>query len=300
MFAIFTYIRLIIRIAFLVLTERAVLSLSQIRKRPNVVGPWGVIQSVADRVKLITKNKIYLSPTSVLLYSLSPPLLTVLTRILIITCPIPIPLSIISYSILAIFCITSIISLPFILLGISYRSVYSTVGSVRVVRLIMSYEILLLLLIIFYRGSFTTSTWIPFVNQRFNSVSNITRFWLIIPIIVLWLIELRRTPFDLAERESELVSRFNVEYRRWGFLLFFFSEILCLLTISLIFSILILQLTRIVTITCRIVRFVILSLYVRAALPRFRLLDTQSFVWFRLTPLVIFYRIVYIELRSII
>lgn len=185
MFVVLTYFGLILRVAFLVLTERAVLRLAQIRKRPNVVRPWGIIQCVADRLKLITKSNIVLSPTSVLLYSLSPPLLTVTTVVLIITCPIPMPLAFIRNNILSIFCITSIISLPFMLLGLSYRSVYSTVGSVRVVRLIISYEILLLLLTLFYRGSFNTSNWMPFTNYEFNSVSQIARLGLLLPMLIL-------------------------------------------------------------------------------------------------------------------
>ena len=103
--------------------------------------------------------------------------------------------------------------------------------------------------------------------------------------------QLPEESFDLAERESELVSRFNVEYRRWRFLLFFFSEILCLLTMSLIFSVLLVQQDNLIYLIFWVIIFVIRSLCIRAALPRFRLIDTQNFVWFRLTPAVIIIRI---------
>merc|ERR1739838_219667 len=114
----------------------------------------GVIQCVTDRVKLITKRRISLTPTSVILYSISPILLTILTIVLISICPIPLPISFYRYNILLIFRTLSLISLPFILLRFSYRSVYSTIRAVRVVRLIISYEILLLLLILFFKRSF--------------------------------------------------------------------------------------------------------------------------------------------------
>ena len=296
MFIILTYFRLILRVAFLVLTERAVLRLSQSRKRPNVVGPWRVIQCVTDRVKLITKRRLALTPTSALLYSLSPILLTVFTILLIASCPIPLTLSNYGYSILRIFCILSLLSLPFILLRFSYRSVYSVTRAVRVVGLIISYEILLLLLILFFKGRIRDWNWHRTTNYNLSLTNFWSRIFLTRPLMILWLIELRRTPFDLAERESELVSGFNVEYRGWRFLFFFFSEILCLLTISLIFSLIILQNHSYFFISTSILLFLIFSLYVRSALPRFRLIDTQNFVWFRLTPWVMFIRVIIIIL----
>nr|BCM73316.1 NADH dehydrogenase subunit 1 [Salpa younti] len=284
MFLLLTYFGLILGVAFLVLTERAVLGLAQSRKGPNVVGPWGVVQCVADGVKLMTKGNLSLSPTSTMLYSLSPILLTMLTMVLISMCPMPMPLSQYGYNMLMLFSVLSLLSLPFMLLGFSYGSVYSTTGAVRVVGLMMSYEILLLLLMLFFKGSFGSWTWSVTGDIGTSSSNFMSRTLLIMPMLVLWLMELGRTPFDLAEGESELVSGFNVEYGGWGFLFFFFSEMLCLLTMSLMFSIVILQMGSILTHSVGMLIFIMVSLYVRAALPRFRLLDTQNFIWFRLTP----------------
>ena len=291
MLILLCYFRLVLAVAFLVLTERGVLGLAQVRKRPNTVGPWRVVQCVADGLKLITKYKIYLSPTSKVLYSFSPVLLTVLTIVLISTSPIPYAISHTANSMLYIFRVLSLLSIPFILLGFAYGSVYSTVRSIRVVGLIISYEILLLILIMFFKRKLRSWTWVYTTDELMSSSNVMSHLPLIIPVLVLWLIELGRTPFDLAERESELVSRFNVEYRRWRFLLFFFSEILCLLTMSLIFSVLLVQQDNLIYLIFWIIIFVIRSLCIRAALPRFRLIDTQNFVWFRLTPAVIIIRI---------
>ena len=299
MFVVLTYFRLILRVAFLVLTERAILRLSQSRKRPNVVRPWGVIQCVTDRVKLITKGRIALTPTSALLYSVSPILLTIFTMLLIASCPIPLAISTCRNNILRIFCILSLLSLPFILLRFSYGSVYSVTRAVRVVRLMISYEILLLLLIIFFKRRIRDWNWIRTTNHHISLNNFWSRFLLTRPLIILWLMELRRTPFDLAEGESELVSGFNVEYGRWRFLFFFFSEILCLLTISLMFSLIVIQNQRFITISLSMLLFLLFSLYVRSALPRFRLMDVQNFVWFRLTPWVIFFRLITILFVSI-
>lgn len=284
------YIRLILRVAFLVLTERAVLRLSQIRKGPNVVGPWRVVQCVADGLKLATKTSLNLTPSSVKLYAFSPVLLTTLAITLISSVPIPIPLSSFSYNILALFLVVSLLTFPFILLRFTYRSAYSTTRAVRVVGLIMSYEILLLLLILFYKRSFGSWSWTLTVSSSISPSNTWSQLLLTPPLMILWLMELGRTPFDLAERESELVSGFNVEYGRFRFLFFFFSEILCLLSMSLMFSIIVFQPTSYATTTARILFFVLFSLVVRAALPRFRLIDTQNYVWFRLTPWVILVR----------
>merc|ERR1739838_235513 len=119
LFFIFLYARIILAVAFLVLSERAILGLAQIRKRPNIGRPRRLVQCVRDRVKLITKRKINLSPTSVFIYAFAPALLVVLTLLLI---------------------------------GLTYRSFYSTLRAVRVARLIISYEILMILLFIFYKG----------------------------------------------------------------------------------------------------------------------------------------------------
>jgi len=151
MLILLCYFGLILAVAFLVLTERGVLGLAQIRKGPNVAGPFRIVQCVADRLKLITKYTMHLSPTSKVLYSFSPVLLTVLTIILISTSPIPYPISNTGNSILLMFRILSLLSIPFMLLGYAYGSVYSTVRSMRVVGLIISYEILLLILIIFFK-----------------------------------------------------------------------------------------------------------------------------------------------------
>ena len=230
---------------------------------------------------------------------MSPILLTVFTILLIASCPIPLSVSSYSYSILRMFCVLSLLSLPFILLRFSYGSVYSVTRAVRVVRLIISYEILLLLLIMFFKGRIRDWNWYRTTNHHLSLMNFWSRIMLTRPLMILWLMELRRTPFDLAEGESELVSGFNVEYGRWRFLFFFFSEILCLLTISLIFSLMILQNHSYFFIAVSMLLFLMFSLYIRSALPRFRLIETQNFVWFRITPWVIFLRLIVVMLISV-
>nr|BCM73304.1 NADH dehydrogenase subunit 1 [Pegea confoederata] len=284
MFIALTYVGLVLAVAFLVLTERAVLGLTQIRKGPNVVGPWGMMQCVGDGVKLMTKFNIKLTPTSVMIYSFSPVSLVILVMLLI-SC-LPMPSLIISWgsSMLLLFCILGLISLPFMLLGLCYGSTYSTVGSIRVIGLMMSYEILMLVLMMFFKGMDGSWTWDSTINGFVSPGTMASRVVFIMPMVVLWLMELGRTPFDLAEGESELVSGFNVEYGGWGFLLFFFSEMLALLVMSMMFSSLLL-LTQSYAMKCfAMVAFVMLSLYIRSLLPRFRLMDVQAFIWFRLTP----------------
>nr|BCM73328.1 NADH dehydrogenase subunit 1 [Thetys vagina] len=285
MFLITSYFGFVVAVAFLVLTERAVLGLAQIRKGPNLVGPWGVIQCVTDGVKLMTKGLLLLSPASMSLYALSPVLLMMLIMFFISCVPMPYTINSSSSNTLLLFCVLGLLSLPFMLLGFCYGSVYSTTGSVRVVGLMMSYEILMLILIMFFKGMGGSWDWDYSINLYQTSSTLWSRLFLLLPLLALWLMELGRTPFDLAEGESELVSGFNVEYGGWGFLLFFFSEMLALLMMSLTFSLFSMPSYSLLSLSFFMSVFVILSLYVRAALPRFRLIDVQNFIWFRMTPL---------------
>ena len=182
MLILLCYFGLIVAVAFLVLTERGVLGLAQIRKGPNTVGPWRVVQCVADRLKLMTKYKIFLSPTSKVLYSFSPVLLTILTIVLMSSSPIPYAISYTANSMLLMFRVLSLLSIPFILLGFAYGSVYSTVRSIRVVRLMISYEILLLILIIFFKGKLGSWTWVYTTDNLMSSRNFLSHLPLIMPI----------------------------------------------------------------------------------------------------------------------
>nr|BCM73287.1 NADH dehydrogenase subunit 1 [Ihlea magalhanica] len=293
MFFIFLYAGMILAVAFLVLSERAILGLAQIRKGPNIVGPWGLVQCVGDGVKLMTKGKINLSPTSVFIYAFAPALLVVLTLLLISLTPMPVPIINMGSSMVMFFCFLALMTLPFLLLGLTYGSFYSTLGAVRVAGLMMSYEILMMLLFMFYKGPLGDWSW-DNSNSPHNSYSYFSvQLFFFIPMLILWLMELGRTPFDLAEGESELVSGFNVEYGGWGFLLFFFSEMLCLLMMSVMFASFITMMSLALNSMLMMVLFVSSSLYIRAALPRFRLVDTQNFIWFRVTPYVMLVGILY-------
>ena len=163
-------------------------------------------------------------------------------------------------SILLLFCILMLISLPFILLGLCYRSTYSTVGSIRVLRLIISYEILILIILIFYKEVYGRWEWNSTINEAIFPGGLTSRLVFFIPILVLWLMEFGGTPFDLAKGESELVSRFNVEYGRWRFLLFFFSEMIAFLVMSIMFSSRLIISSSYLWKTMGMVTFVVLSL----------------------------------------
>lgn len=213
---------MLISIAYLTLAERKILGYTQSRKGPNVVGIYGILQPLADGVKLFSKEIIIPNHVNIYLYFFSP--ILALTLSLCIWAIIPIYNSVININlgILAIFALGGIGVYPILMSGWSSNSKYAFLGSLRAAAQMISYEVclgLILINVILFSHSF----------NLYNIISQ--QIWYIFPLFpafVMFLIssvaETNRAPFDLTEGESELVSGFNVEYSSMSFALFFLAE----------------------------------------------------------------------------
>jgi len=215
----------LISVAYLTLAERKILGYTQGRKGPNVVGIYGILQPLADGVKLFSKEIIIPNHVNLGLYFFSP--ILALTLSLVIWSIIPIYTSIININlgILAIFALGSMGVYPILLSGWASNSKYAFLGSLRAAAQMISYEVCLGLIIIN----------VILLSQSFNLFNIVntqsSTIWFIFPLFpsfVMFLIssiaETNRAPFDLTEGESELVSGFNVEYSSMSFALFFLAE----------------------------------------------------------------------------
>jgi NADH-quinone oxidoreductase subunit H len=234
------FLFLLISIAYLTLLERKVMASIQRRRGPNVVGIFGLLQPLADGVKLLLKETIIPSNSNVVLFLCSP-LFTFFCSIMIwIVVPFEDGLifSDLSYSILYIFAISSLAVYGILFSGWSSNSKYAFLGGLRSAAQMISYEIcigFILVSIIILASSFNLGDIVLF--QKY--------VWFIFPLFPLWLIfiisslaETNRAPFDLPEAEAELVAGYNVEYSAIGFALFFlgeYSNILFMCTLSSIF-----------------------------------------------------------------
>nr|WPT27872.1 NADH dehydrogenase subunit 1 [Onychodactylus zhangyapingi] len=288
-------IPILLAVAFLTLVERKVLGYMQLRKGPNIVGPMGIFQPLADGLKLFIKEPIRPSTSSKTLFILMPILALSLSMLIWIPLPMPNNLSNINLGVLFVLALSSLAVYALLGSGWSSNSKYALIGSLRAVAQTISYEVtlgLILLCLVLLTGSFSL--------MNFNTTQEY--IWLIIPawpMAAMWftstLAETNRAPFDLTEGESELVSGFNVEYAGGPFALFFLAEYANILLMNALSAILFFGLTynmyqpELYTFNMMIKTALLsmLFLWVRTSYPRFRYDQLMHLIWKNFLPLTI-------------
>jgi NADH-quinone oxidoreductase subunit H len=215
---------------FLVYLERKVCAIMQNRIGPNRVGKWGLLQTIADLIKLLLKELIPIRKSDPLLFNLAPFIVIICSFLAMAALPYAKGLQAIDFNI-GVFYVMAVSSLSVVgilLAGWSSNSKYSLIGAMRSGAQIVSYELsvgLSLLAIVIFSGSMQLSTIIESqANGWWIFKGHIPAFIAFVIFLIASTAEINRGPFDLAEAESELTAGFHTEYSGIKFAFFFLAE----------------------------------------------------------------------------
>ncbi|MDH5693832.1 MAG: NADH-quinone oxidoreductase subunit NuoH [Gammaproteobacteria bacterium] len=306
---------ILLSVAYITLLERKVIGYMQVRIGPNRVGPRGLLQPIADGLKLIMKETIIPTKANRVLFILAP----VLTFIPAITAFAVVPfdyemyLSDVDASLLFILAITSMGVYGIIIAGWASNSKYAFLGALRSAAQIVSYEIAMgfaLVGVLIAAGSLNL---IDIVRAQEGSMLH----WYWIPLFPLFVIyylsgvaETNRAPFDVAEGESEIVAGFHVEYSAMTFSIFFLGEYTAMILISLLTAIMFMGgwlspfqgipmleemfafVPGIVWLLAKAFIFLFLFIWFRATYPRYRYDQIMRLGWKVFIPITIVWLLV--------
>jgi NADH-quinone oxidoreductase subunit H len=235
---------LLIAIAYILLADRKIWAAVQIRRGPNVVGPWGLLQSFADLLKFVLKEPIIPSGANKGVFLLAPLVSCVLALAAWAVIPMDLGWVIadINVGVLYIFAISSLSIYGIIMAGWSSNSKYPFLAALRSAAQMVSYEVsigFVIITVLLCAGSLNLTAVVEAQNTRWGLLG---WYWLpLFPMFVVFyvsaLAETNRPPFDLVEAESELVAGFMVEYGSTPYLLFMLGEYVAITTMCALASI---------------------------------------------------------------
>jgi len=305
-------------VAYMVWLERKVAARFQDRIGPNRVGPLGLLQPIADALKLITKEDLVPRDADQVVHLAAPVLVIVSAFLVMAVIPFAVGMAPVNLpsGMVYLIAVSSISPLGIFLAGWSSRNKYSLLGSMRAVAQLVSYEVpqvLSTIPIVLWAGSLSLVTifdrqvefgWFIF------SPPGLLGFAI---LVIASIAEVNRTPFDLPEAESEIIAGYHTEYSGMRFGLFFLAEYLSVFAVSCLgtalflgggtplpfvefptsmlsdttLSHVVVDLILIPIFMAKVLFFIFLMFWIRATLPRMRVDRLMNFAWKYLVPLAI-------------
>ena len=287
----------LLSVAYLTYFERKVIGAMQLRRGPNIVGPFGLLQPMADGIKLFLKETIIPSGANRVVFMIAPMVTFILALVAWAVIPFDegMVLADINVGILYLFAISSLGVYGILMAGWASNSRYAFLGAIRSAAQMVSYEVsmgLIIITVLLCVGSLNLS----------DIVMAQKGMWFVFPLFPMAVIffistlaETNRHPFDMPEAEAELVAGYNVEYSAMGFALFFLGEYANMILMSAMTSILFLGgwlapfgLTFIpgpIWLAVKIAFCLFIFLWVRATFPRYRYDQLMRLGWKVFLPL---------------
>jgi NADH-quinone oxidoreductase subunit H len=295
---------LLIGVAYLTYFERKVMGAIQLRKGPNVVGPFGLWQPFADAIKMLFKETIIPTGSDRVLFTLAPMITFGLAVVAWAVIPVNNHWAVanINVGILYLFAISSLGVYGIIIAGWASNSKYAFLGAMRSAAQMVSYEVSMGFVIV------TVLMCVGSLNLNDIVLAQRT-IWFAIPLFPIFIIffisglaETNRAPFDLAEGDTEIVAGFFVEYSAMSFALFFLGEYANMILVSAMTTTLFLGgwlspipffpftlVPGVVWFLLKILVCLFVFVWVRATLPRFRYDQLMSLGWKVFLPISLFY-----------
>nr|QPZ85268.1 NADH dehydrogenase subunit 1 [Myuroclada maximowiczii] len=293
-------IPLLLGVAFLVLAERKIMASMQRRKGPNVVGLFGLLQPLADGLKLMIKEPILPSSANLFIFLMAPVMTFMLSLVAWAVIPFDygMVLSDLNVGILYLFAISSLGVYGIITAGWSSNSKYAFLGALRSAAQMVSYEVsigLIIITVLICVGSRNFSEIVIAQKQIWFAAP-------LFPVFIMFFIsrlaETNRAPFDLPEAEAESVAGYNVEYSSMGFALFFLGEYANMILMSSLCTLLFLGgwlpildipifyvIPGSIWFSIKVLFFLFVYIWVRAAFPRYRYDQLMRLGWKVFLPL---------------
>jgi NADH-quinone oxidoreductase subunit H len=278
----------------------------QLRRGPNVVGPFGLLQPLADGIKLLTKEIIIPSGSDKIVFLLAPIITFILSLVGWAVIPFDngIVLSNINVGILYLFAVSSLGVYGIIMSGWASNSMYAFFGSLRSAAQMISYEVSIGFIIISVLLSVGSLNLTDIVLAQKNVWFFIPHFPMMVIFFISTLAETNRAPFDLPEAEAELVSGYHVEYSSMPFALFFLGEYANIVLMSAMTVILFFGgwlppfnfdffyiIPGYIWFFAKVSFFIFLFFWIRATFPRFRYDQLMRLGWKVFLPLSLFWLI---------
>lgn len=286
-------------VVFLIWLERKLIGRVQDRLGPNRLGPWGIFQTFADMLKIFTKEHITPDGADGVAYNLAP--VISVGAVLMVWAVIPFTATVVGVDfnagVLYLMAVGALGEMGVILAGWGSNNKYAMLAAFRAVAQLISYEVpmvLALMIPVMFTGSMSLQALVKEQDIWFIFLAPVAALIFFISSIA----EVGRTPFDLVESESELVSGFNIEYSGLKFGMFYVADFLHAFTISLLFAALYLggwrgpgaeqyPMLGFVYFALKTAVVYFIGILMRASLPRFRIDQMMDLNWKYLTPLAL-------------